>query len=89
MLKLSDPLIILDIWKAGNAFSSGGTSVSFNWEHSIDSSLEYPAGQEVYQTAQKGNHQYNLTDIPDGKYNIRLHFSDGKRTGNLKERGLK
>ena len=37
----------MDIWKAGNAYSSGGTSVSFDGEHYINPSLEDPAGQEV------------------------------------------
>jgi len=79
----------MDIWKAGNTFSSGGISVSFDWDHYIDPSLENPAGQEVYQTAQRGNHQYNLTDIPDGKYNVRLHFSDAEESAQYKRMRFK
>jgi hypothetical protein len=67
-----------DIWKAGASFNPGGSPVSFPENHFVNSSISDPAGQQVYQTAQVGEQVYNLSNIHDGKYLVRLHFSDAR-----------
>ncbi|MFC1717722.1 LamG-like jellyroll fold domain-containing protein, partial [Candidatus Poribacteria bacterium] len=65
-----------DYWESDSKYVSGGRSYPFKGKHDV-SKAKKPAPQQVYQTVRHEDHRYNFSKLPNGKYTVRFHFTDG------------
>lgn len=65
-------------WVAANVYldiEAAGESYEFGGKHDV-SGVSDPAPNQVYQTVIHWNHRYDFSSLPDGKYKVRIHFTD-------------
>ncbi len=66
-------------WQSDTKFAKGGKGFPFPGEHDV-SGVVAPAESEVYQSVRHTDHRYDFSELSDGDYVVRLHFSDGFRS---------
>ena len=66
-------------WQSDSKFAKGGKGFPFPGEHDV-SGIAAPAENTVYQSVRHTDHRYDFSDLPDGDYVVRLHFTDGFRS---------
>ena len=47
----------------------------------LTTGISDPAPAQVYQTVRHTDHSYTFADVPDGKYTVRIHFTDAYAEG--------
>lgn len=52
-----------------------GSPYTFGGTHDL-SGVTDPAPAQVYTTVRHQNHRYSFSDVPNGQYTVRLHFTD-------------
>jgi len=69
----------VDDWQADTNFAKGGKGFPFPGEHDV-SQVVAAAPNLVYQSVRHTDHRYDFSELPDGDYVVRLHFTDGFRS---------
>lgn len=62
--------------------SNAGQPFTFT-ESSDLSSAQGAAPEEIYMTVRHWDHAYSFTDVPNGDYLVRIHFTDNRPEGRL------
>ena len=66
-------------WQADSSFAKGGKGFSFPGQHNSSDTVG-AAPNAVYESVRHTNHRYDFSQIADGDYVVRLHFTDGFRS---------
>jgi len=66
-------------WQSDARYARGGKHFPFHGEHDV-SHVVAPAPNAVYQSVRHTDHEYDFSEVRDGNYVVRLHFTDGFRS---------
>ncbi len=68
-----------DHWVDGGAFVKGGANYKFGGGHDLSKVTE-PGPDKIYETVRHQNHRYEINGLPEGRYQVRFHFTEGVKT---------
>lgn len=69
-------------WENDDPYVSGGQDYNFDGSWNLDA--ENAAPEAVYQTVRNKDHDYDFSDLSDGRYTVRFHMGDGAATDSRK-----